>query len=60
MAFRVLGDIRAEDALNQAQSIFQTQLAYIHDESWRQDFSTHSPEQRLLQQAKETDPIAQR
>ena len=60
MAFRALGDIRAEDALNQAQSIFQTQLAYIHDESWRQDFSTHIPEHRLLQQAKEKDPIAQR
>ena len=48
LAFRALGDSRAEHALRVAYETFQTQLSHIHDETWRNDFSANIPEHRDL------------
>jgi len=48
LAFRALGDSRADYALRIAYETFQTQLSHIHDETWRNDFSSNIPEHRDL------------
>jgi hypothetical protein len=54
LAFRALGDNRAERALHAAYQTFQTQLSHIHDQTWQEDFSSQIPEHRdLLRAVKE-------
>ena len=48
LGFLALGDSRADNALQTACEMFQTQLAFIDDEQWRIDFSTNIPEHRML------------
>lgn len=48
LAFRATGDARAEVALRTAAELFSSQLAQIHDEAWRSDFTNQIPEHKQL------------